>query len=258
LLQRDLAGCQIDLQKTTVFIHVGIERHVRLEQHVVLFEVRLRYLRITNKIAGDIAFFHEFLDGCRVDGPPLLQEMLNGALDGRLALPGRQIENGQVFPAGPGRSADTQFVIGHAKTYARKEIVPPTVVLEGTRLTNQTVDYMPVIDLVFFFAMQAWEPLGTSLGIPDFQMLGKNTDSDFLANKPTGYTVGIVFHANRARTANSHLDRVEKGQRFGWKGAEGLAFLPETLVATGVFLAKNFVEESLVVLAAGEIPAAQK
>jgi len=57
----------------------------RLEEHVVLIEVRLRDLRGSDDLALWIACFDEFLDGIRIDRPTFFKQSLDRAFDGRLA-----------------------------------------------------------------------------------------------------------------------------------------------------------------------------
>ncbi len=117
---------------------------------------------------------------------------------------------------------------------------------------------MPVVDSMFVLAMQARQTLGASLGVPDFKMLGKDTDRDLLAHQPTWHAVSVLPDADRARIANLHLDGAEKGKRLGWKCTKGFAFLLEPLTSAGVFLPKHAVKKRLVLCSTGEVAASAK
>lgn len=211
-----ITGCQVDLHDLNIFRVARVERHVRLEEPVVLLEIRLRDFRRANDVVRHVVFFHDILDRCGVDRPTLIEQTLDRRFDGRLALPGRQVEDFQIFAARTGRSGAQKFVIGHAKADARKQVVPPTVVLESARFANEAVDHVPVVDPMFVLAVQARQTLGASLGVPDFKMLGKDTDRDLLADQPTRHAVGVLPDADRARIANRHLVGAEEGEYLGW------------------------------------------
>ena len=115
---------------------------------------------------------------------------------------------------------------------------------------------MPVVDAVFVFAVKARQTLAAALGVPDFKMLGEDTDRDLLADQPTGHTVGVMLDGDRARTADLRLDGAEEGKRFGWKGTQGFAFLLEPLAAAGVFLLEHAIEKRLILFSTGEVAAA--
>ncbi len=208
--------CQIDHHGLDIFRVARVERHVRLEEPVVLVEIRLRDFRRANDVVRHVVFFHDLFDRCGVNRPALIEQTLDRRFDGRLALPGSQVEDVQIFAARTGRSDAQKFVIGHAETDARKQVVPPTVVLESARFANEAVDHVPVVDSMFVLAMQARQTLGASLGVPDFKMLGKDTDRDLLAHQSTWHAVGVLPDADRARIANLHLDGAEEGERLGW------------------------------------------
>ena len=58
-----------------------------------------------------------------------------------------QLQYLQVFAGGNlGRMSLAQLVVGHAKVTGRKHVFLVLVVLEGTRLTNQRIDDMSIID----------------------------------------------------------------------------------------------------------------
>ena len=255
---RVITVCQIDRHGLDIFRVARVERHVRLEEHVVLVEIRCRDFRRANDVVRHVVLFHDLLDRCGVDRPPLIEQTLDRRFDGRLALPGSQVEDFQVLTARTGRSGAQQLVIGHAETDARKQIVSPTVVLESARFANEAVDHMPVVDSMFAFAMQTRQTLGTSLGVPDFKMLGIDTDRDLFADQPTRHAVGVLPNADRARIANLHLDGAEEGEYLGWQTAESFAFFLEPLTTAGVFLLEHAIEKRLVLSSTCEVAAAAK
>lgn len=256
MMVRFKTGCQVDIHDLDTVRLVRVERHVRLEEHVVLLEIRLRDFRGSNRVIQHLGFFHNLFDRCRVNHPALFEQTLNCRFHGRLALAGCQIEDLQVFTARTGWPACQKFVIGHAEADAGKQIVSPAVVFEGARLANEAVDDVAVVDAMLVLAVQTRQSLGATLGVPDFKMLGKNTDRDLLADQPTGHTVGVLPDGDRARTADRRLDSTKKGERLGRKCAQRFAFLLEPPRATGVFLLEHAIEKRLVLFPTGEVAAA--
>lgn len=201
---------------------------------------------------------NDFLDRRCVDGPAFLQQTLDGPLHGRFAFPGGQMKNGQIFAARPGRKTIDQFVVGHAESHARKKIIPPAIILEGTRLANQAVDYMTIVDVMLLPSSQTRQPLDTTVGVPDFKMLGEDANRHILVDQPTRHAINVVFHVDRARTAYLRFHGIEKGKRLGRERPQCRTFLLEPLGAAGVLLLENRVEERLVFFPARKIQAVPK
>ena len=82
---------QIDLHDSDIFRLVRVERHVRLEEHVVFFEIRLRNFRGSNHVVRRVGFFHNLFDRCRVNRPALFEQALDRRFHARLALAGSQV-----------------------------------------------------------------------------------------------------------------------------------------------------------------------
>ena len=79
------------------------ERHVGLEERVVLLEIRLRNVRVSNPVAREVVLFHDLFDRCRVNRPAFFEQALDRHFHERFAHPGCQIKYPQIFTARPGR-----------------------------------------------------------------------------------------------------------------------------------------------------------
>ncbi len=145
--------CQIDFHDLDMVLLVGVERHVRLEERVVLLEIRLRNFQGANRVVRHVVLFHDLFDRCRVNRPALFEQPLDRRVNARLALPGSQIQDPQILTARTGRLGGQQLIIGHPEADARKQVVPPTVVLESARLAYEAVDHVPIVDPMFALAM---------------------------------------------------------------------------------------------------------
>jgi hypothetical protein len=84
-------GRQVDLHDRDIFRLARVERHVRLEEHVVLLEIRLRYFRRSNRVVRHVVCFHNRFDRFRVNRPALFEQALDRRFHTRLALAGSQV-----------------------------------------------------------------------------------------------------------------------------------------------------------------------
>jgi len=249
-----------DLHAPDLFLLARVKRHVRLKEHVVLLKIRLRNFQGSNHVVRPVVLFPDLFNRFRINRPAFFEQTLDRPFDARFALPGGQVEDLQVFTTRAGWIGSQKFIIGHAEPDARKQVVMPTVVLESARLANEAVDDVPVVDPMFLLAVQTRQTLGASLGVPDFKMLGEDTNRHLLADQPTRHAVGVLPDANRARTTDLRHDGIEEGKWLGGQGAERFAFLLEPLATTGVFLLEHVVEKSLILFSTGKVatPAKQQ
>jgi hypothetical protein len=67
--------------------------------------------------------------------------------DACFALVGRQVQNLQVFPVGPRRQHLVEQVVGHAEPTAGEQLRAVAVIRQRSRLADQGVDHVPVIDV---------------------------------------------------------------------------------------------------------------
>ena len=73
-------GCQVDLHNLNTVHLVRVERHVRLEEHVVRLEIRFRNFRCSNHVVHRVGFFHNLLDRFRVNRSAFLEQTLDRRL----------------------------------------------------------------------------------------------------------------------------------------------------------------------------------
>ncbi len=84
---------QIDLDDIDTFRLARVERHVRLEEHVVLLKIRLRNLRRANHVVQHVILFHDLVGRSCVNRPTLFEKTLDRRFHGRLALSGSQVKD---------------------------------------------------------------------------------------------------------------------------------------------------------------------
>lgn len=129
-----------------LFVPARVKGHVRLEEQVVLIEVRLRDFRSANHVALCVILFDKLLDRRRVNHQAIFKQAMDRPFDGRLAHPCGEVKDTQILAARTPWTVGKQFVIGHAKPDAREQVAMPTIVFECARLADETVDHVPVVD----------------------------------------------------------------------------------------------------------------
>lgn len=116
-----------------------------------------------------------------------------------LAIAGRELQNLQVFTSPrllP--SSLAKPVVGDAKVRCGKHFLAVPIVLERTRLANERVDHVAIIDRALAGADQARHPLNRCLSIPDFNEVGVDHHIDLVTNEAAGNRVRIPLDSNRA------------------------------------------------------------
>jgi len=211
---------------------------------------------------GDRRRLLVLLDGqsnrLRRDGRALGDGQTQRLLHRVLAIPGRQLQDLQVFTdALASTVVAAKPIVGDAKVAGRKHILPILVVLERTRLPDQRIDHVTVIDRVLASARQTRHPLDFASRVPDLDEFGVDHDVDPVANQPAGNRIRVPLDLDRAATADSDppetLPVIELGRR---QLAKQRLLLSELGRSRPVALVDQPLEELLVLLAAGEVAAA--
>lgn len=201
---------------------------------------------------------HRQLDLRRLKRTLLGQRQLQRGLHGVLAVAGGKLQNLQVF-AGRGlrRMLAKQRVVRHAEVACGEHVGAVLVVLKGSWLADQGVDYMPVVDRVLAVARQPGHRLNLHSRPPHFDLVGVDHDIDLHPDQPAGNRVGVAADLNRAAAVN--LDAaysppmVELRRR---QFAEVCQLLLEFVATASVPLVDQLLEKLLVLDAAGEVAAA--
>jgi hypothetical protein len=108
-------------------------------------------------------------------------------LHARLTLACRQVQDSQVFLGRPSRLPLKQKIVGHAETAGGEQVGTVTIVGECSRLADQPVDDVPVVDLVLTPAAQPGHLLHALLGVEEFDPFCVQPSLDPLADEPAGH-----------------------------------------------------------------------
>ena len=146
-----------------------------------------------------------------------------------------------------------QHVVRDAERGRREQVVPVPVRRERTRLADQPVDHVPVVDPVLAPTAQPRHPLHDLLRVPHFHVLGVQTHLDPLADQSARHRVRVPLDVDRAARVHRHHDaprrleptRRQRPQVFHLQGL--------LRIAVGVELSEQIAEVVLVRFAAGEV-----
>jgi hypothetical protein len=165
-------------------------------------------------------------------------------------------EQPQVLPVGPVRHPRPQHVVGDAERGRREQVVAVPVRRERTRLADQPVDHVPVVDPVLAAAPQPRHPLHQLLRVPHLHVLGVQPHLDPLADQPARHRVRVPADVDRAPRVHPHLDPARRLEPTRRQRTQVLHLPGLLLPAVRVQLAEQVAEVVLVRRAAGEVPAA--
>ena len=87
-------------------------------------------------------------------GPLLVEQSPQYGLDTAFALMGRQLQDAEVLLGGPLRLLLLQQIVSEAKAAGGEQVGPVAVIGKGSRLADQPVDEVSVLDLVLALAPQ--------------------------------------------------------------------------------------------------------
>jgi len=111
-------------------------------------------------------------------------------------LPRRQVQNAQILPVGVRRPLFDQGIVGHAEVTRREHLLAVPVVRERSRLADQPVDDVPVVDAMLVAATQPWQTLDQLLGVPHLQVFDEDADLDALPDQPARHRVTVAADVN--------------------------------------------------------------
>jgi hypothetical protein len=174
----------------------------------------------------------------------------------RLALAGRQVQNPQVLLGRPRRLLPTQLVVSHAKVTAGKQFVPVAVIGERSRLADQPVDDVPVVDPLLATPTQTRHLVPQLLGVPHLNHLGVQACLHFLADEPAGHRVDVPLHLDNAARFHAHPQPLARLQAVTRQRSQQRHFFRQTAGSSGVLLREHLPQEVQVVLPAAEVAAA--
>ena len=173
-------------------------------------------------------------------------------------LPRGQEEDRQVVldhAAGP---PGLQEVVGHPKSAGREHRIAVAVLLERSRLADQPVDDVAVLDAMLAPASEPRQGIQLPGPVPDVEGLGPHMDIDLFADQAARQRVGVAADVDRAARIDPGLEPPGHLQPASRQRRQHGHLLMKTLPSIGIASGHELLEEQLIVASAGEIAAASE
>lgn len=122
-----------------------------------------------------------------------------------LAFLGSQGQQTHIHLVRTPRLLGHQRIIGPPISQRRIQIFPVNVTRERSRLADQPVDDVPVVDPMFALPTQTGHALHYFPGIPDLDLLQADPRFHLFADQPCRHRVGVVFDPDGAPPPHRHL-----------------------------------------------------
>lgn len=163
------------------------------------------------------------------------------------------MEQPQVLAVRDSARVRAQHVVGDAERGRREQVLPVPVRGERTRLADQPVDHVPVVDPVLAATTQPRHPFHHPLGVPHLDVLGVQPNVHALTDQPARHRVRVPLDVDRAARIHLGLDAARRLEPTRRQRAEVFHLLGLLGTAVGVELSEQVPEVVLVRLAAGEV-----
>lgn len=177
-------------------------------------------------------------------------------LDSRFALVRRQVQNLQVFAVRPRRYRLVEQVVGHAEPTAGEQLLAVAIVRQRSRLADQGVDHVPVIDVPLAATAQPRQRGHLLLGVPHFQVFHVNPHLDPLADQSAVHRIGIVLHVNDAAARHGNSQPLARLQPTRRQWPQRRVLLCQPFRSRQIALPADLVQERFILRAIGKVPAA--
>lgn len=174
-------------------------------------------------------------------------------LDTRFALVRRQMQNLQILPISPRRQRLVEQVVGQAEATAGEQLLAVAIICQRSRLADQRVDHMPVIDVPLAATVQPRQRGHLLLGVPHFQMLQVDAHLDPLADQSAVHRIGVVLHVDDAAVRYGHRQPFAGLQPACRQRPQHRLFLGQSFGAWSIPVPANVVQERLVIDGAGKV-----
>jgi hypothetical protein len=193
-----------------------------------------------------------------VGRPALVEQEPQRLVHVALPLPSGQEEDRQVVldhAAGP---PVLQQVVGHPEPAGREHRVAVAVLLERSRLADQPVDDVAVLDAMPAPTSEPRQGVQFPGPVPDVEGLGPDVDIDPFADQSAGQRVGVAADVDRAARIDPRLEPSGHLQPSGRQGRQDGHLFMESLLSVGVAPGHEPPEERLIVASIGEVTAASE
>lgn len=147
-----------------------------------------------------------------------------------------------------------EAVVGQTEPRGREQVVAVGVAREGTWLTHQRIDHVPVMHRVLVPTHQPRQRVGEFVRVPDLDAVGVEPGFHPLANQSAVDRVGAAVNVDQAPRIDAATHLEATGQSLVGQGRECRDLLGEAVTPSIVANLHDPLQETHVLLAAGEVP----
>jgi hypothetical protein len=169
-----------------------------------------------------------------------------------------QEEDRQVVLDHAAGSPVLQQVVGHPKSAGREHRISVAVLLERSRLADQPVDDVAVLDAMLAPASESRQGGQLPGPVPDVEGLGPDVDIHLFADQAAGQRVDVAADVDRAARIDPRLEPSGHLQPSGRQRRQDGHLFMDTLLSVGVAPGHEPLEEQLVVASTGEVATASE
>jgi hypothetical protein len=167
-----------------------------------------------------------------------------------------QEEDRQVVLDHADGSPVLQQVVGHPESAGREHRISVAVLLERSRLADQPVDDVAVLDAMLAPASEPRQGGQLPGPVPDVEGLGPDVDIHLFADQAAGQRVGVAADVDRAARIDPRPEPSGHLQPSGRQGRQDGRLFMKTLLSVGVAPGHELLEEQLIIAPAGEVATA--
>jgi hypothetical protein len=172
------------------------------------------------------------------------------------AFLGRQVQDPHVLLVRTAGLLNQKTVVSPTKRLRRIQVGAVHVASERTRLADQPVDHVTVVDPMLVLTPQTRHPLDQLLCIPHLDLLDPDPDLDLLTDQTRWHRIRILLHADGTATLDTHLLPIHRFQTFPRQRPQQGSLLSELHRAAGIATSHHAKHQLPVCLSAGKVSTA--
>ena len=147
-------------------------------------------------------------------------------------------------------------VVGQAEACGREEVLAIGIAGEGSRLSHQRIDHVPVMHRMLVPTDQSRQRVDEHVRVPDLDAVGVESGFHTLADQPAMHRVGTAVDVDQASRIDAARHFQTTGQTDVGQVRERRDLFGEAITPTLIASLDNLLEEVRVLVAAGKVPAA--
>ncbi len=145
-------------------------------------------------------------DGFGIGRPAFVEQKPQRLVHSAFSFLRGQVKNRQIVLDHATGPLVFQDVVSHPKSAGGEHRIAVAVLLERSRLTDQPVDDMAVLDAMLTSAPKSGQSVQLLGTVPDVKSFGTNVNINLFANQSAGQRIGVAADVDRAPGIDPCLD----------------------------------------------------